>query len=520
MKKNINFILIILSIFYCKICAQNCDIEAEAAYSNLNFIINNAQKFCEKGDHVKEKKLAEQHRGQSEKIERKFKCYSPQAAISLWRASMHLGEFDEALMYAHSLAAHCEKFKLLDCSCVGESKLRTGLVYSAKGDDSLAIVEFKKSLINCPNNKLIEAFVLMKEGDKEKASNNLNKASIKYVEALNLLDEFIEVNNGAVHDFVEFIRGRCYCSKAEILLQQGECNEALPIFLMALRMAQINFDAKVIARCYYNIAHIYCLNSNYLIAAKNFDEAVKVAVKFGYNEIVVDSYNWLAYIKDLTGDFKQSYDFAVRALEIAKTIQYRIGIADAFNNFSYINRESGDNTALLSNAKSALALAKDEFYLEGMANAYYNISLYFWQSKHLKDSRAAIKEYSNLMLHAALEAQLPNRVIDSYNSLGDIFFIENELDSATNYFNLALNTSKVCEEKCGRYLVGIIDAYNGLGLVYKKMRKKDKSATNFYHALVLAEEIQYVDGIDIAKKGCEYATSSFPKILESKKTSK
>ncbi len=499
---------ILVAITSVKSFAQGCSDEASNAYKKVEYLVVNAQSSCEKGDHAKEKKLAQKYFTETRKIEAKYNCFSSTADWALWRASLHLGDFEAAFKHASNMYHHCETFSRTGCDCIGKSIIRKGIVYSAMGNDSMAINEYKKALAICQGYKLVTAFTVQQIGDSEKNKEKTTVALDKYTEAENIVEEFIRENNGEVDEFAELILGRCYCSRGEIYLQQSNCKEALPAFLTALHSSQISFDTKTMATCYFNIARIYDLNSKYTDALKNYSEAVKISSQMGYNETLVDSYLWMAIINEAQGNHSNAMKLTSDALEKAKSIQYKRGMVDAYNMNGFINRNQGNGDDLFSNAKLALAIAQDISYTEGIADAYDNMETYY---ENISDNNG-VRECVKLALRVAGSIDYSEVVADSYNAIGTVFKKEGKLDSALYNFNLALETAKTgCyNNKCGQYKEGMVDAYNNIGNIYKKRNKKDKACDNFYHALVIAEEISYQEGIENAKEGCAPPSEAMP----------
>jgi tetratricopeptide (TPR) repeat protein len=513
MNKILTISILVMSVAI-KTFAQECTDEAKLAYKNADNLITSAQSACGKGDHAKEKEYAEKYFNETRKIEAKYNCFSPVADWALWKSCLHLGDFNAALKHANNMYQHCETFARTGCDCLGKSIIRKGIVYSAMGNDSMAIIEYKKALAICKGYKLVTAFTDQQIGDSEKKKNNVNSAIDRYTEAENIIEAFAIENNGEVDEFSELILGRCHCSRGEIYLKQGNCSEALPAFLTALHSAQMTFDAKTIATCNYNIARIYDLNSKFTDAIKYYTEAIIISKQMGYNEILLDSYNRMSIINECHGNHSEAMKFASDALEKAKDIQYKQGMADAYNMKGFINRNQGNGDDLFSNTKSAAAIAEDIKYKEGMADAYYNMEVYY---ENKNDNKSA-REYARLALQVAASVDYSIIEADSYNGLGHTYKKEGKLDSALHYYNLALSKAKEGSYMlCGQYKEGMVDAYNNIGDIYKRQNKKDKAADNFYHALVIAEEILYQEGIDNSKKGCVPRPIATPPALQGRR---
>lgn len=113
------------------------------------------------------------------------------------------------------------------------------------------------------------------------------------------------------------------------------------------------------------------------------------------------------------------------------------------------------------------------------------------------------RQYAKLALQTADSIGYTLVVADAYNDLGDIVFkYKSNLDSALYFYNIALNkATDGSYRSCGKYVEGVVDAYNKIGNVYKRKGKKDKAYENHFHALEIAKEISYQEGIINAVNG-------------------
>ncbi len=92
---------------------------------------------------------------------------------------------------------------------------------------------------------------------------------------------------------------------------------------------------------------------------------------------------------------------------------------------------------------------------------------------------------------------------DSYNNIGDVYCKHGLLDSAIVFYKKALDkANEGTFIKCGKYKVGIVDAYNKIGCALLKKNKLDEAFTNFSFALALSQDefkTDYTLGIKTAQ---------------------
>ena len=486
-----------ISLLYIASFAQSaCSPDALEAYKKVDILVDKAKTLSKNGLYVEEKKCSQEAVNLTLKIQNKYNCFSPSAFYELSDACSNLGDFDGALKYAKNADQFCENFKMINCSCKSRSLFKIGNIYLAMGEDSLAIIEYKKAFDLCEKdgNKYMEAYILQTKGEVDRKNDKTVLALAEFSKAENIVKELGEEN-----DFTEFILGRCYCSKGLILLKQGDCSEALVKFLAALQLSESVYDRKIMSTCFFNVARIYNIDARYSDALKNYTQAIKISDQMGYKKITADSYFYMANIYESQGNLDNAIKFTSDGLELSKAINYKKGIVDAYNMFGFIKDDLGLDAELLANAKSALGIAKDIDYKEGIADAYNNLETYYEKKKDYKLAR----EYANLALRTADSVGYTQVMADAYNDLGDMFIKnQNIKDSALVYYGLALKIATNGDYKtCGKYIEAMVDAYNKIAYIYRLKGKKDLAYENYYHAIEVAKEISYQVGICTAENG-------------------
>jgi len=496
---------------------QGCTPQAIAEYDKVSELVNNAKQAGNNGDYKTQKSIAIKAVEISKRIERKYKCYSAIAYWALSDAYSNLGDFDNALRNSQESLNFCEKFKREDCKCKSTSEMKIGNAYSAMGNDSLALIEYKKALEICKyesGQKIMEAYILQATGSLEIRTGNINSAFDKFTQAENIIHEI-----GDSYEFSQYILGRCLTNKGIILYKRSQCDDALPKLLTGLQISKDVFDNKTIAISNYYIARIYDNKANYDEAISNYKEAINISSKMGDTLLMVDAYNFLGSIYTSKGFNELASETITISFNLSKMNEYKKGMVDAYNidawNKQVLFIDSNKTVIdILSQAKSALTMSMDIGYYEGMAEAYNNLETYY---ENIKDYKMA-KKYAKLALKLADSIDYVMVVADAYNDLGDICFKNNNhLDSALYYYTLSIQkSSNGSYNNCGIYKEGIIDSYNKIGNAYLKKNKKDEAYENFYHALEIAKEIMYLEGIDQAQNGIRTLKGLPPVIVKSR----
>ncbi|HWY34917.1 MAG TPA: hypothetical protein VNX68_09735, partial [Nitrosopumilaceae archaeon] len=183
MKQFLAYSVFLFLIFTTNSFAQNaCVPEAEEAYKKVYALVDKAKSFSKNGDYVQEKKYAQEAVNLSQNIQEKYKCFSPVAYWELSNACSNLSDFAGALKYATNADQFCETFKMIGCQCKSTSTFKIGTIYLAMGNDSMAVLEYKKAFDLCEKdgNKYMEAFILQSKGDIDKKNNNIELALNEY----------------------------------------------------------------------------------------------------------------------------------------------------------------------------------------------------------------------------------------------------------------------------------------------------------------------------------------------------
>ena len=493
------------------IAQGGCNDAAMKRYEEIKDLSTKAKKAGNDGDYDLQLQLAKKAVEISLEIKEKYKCYNIVGYWALTDAYLNIGNFNEASKNAQASLTFCEDFKESGCSIKSKTLMKIGGCYSAMGNDSLALKEFKKALDICKDEfgqKLMEAYILQATGTLELKSKNLNSAMDKLTKAENIIREV-----GATNDFSQQILGRCYASIGIILYKSGKCDDALPKLLTGLQIAKDVYDNKTTAICNYHIARIYDNKANYSEALDNYKEAIVISKKMGDTTLIVDTYNFMGSIYTSKGMDDIASETISQSFKLAKINGYKKGMVDSYNIDAWNNKELFIDSNMiaidiLSQAQNALTMAKDIGYKEGIAEAYNNLETYY---ENKKDYRLA-HQYAQLALSLADSIGYTMVVADALNDLGDIYFKTTvKADSAIYYYNLSIEKAKLGSyNDCGTYKEGIADSYNKIGNVYLKKKKIYNASENFYHALEIAKEIEYAEGKKVALEGINVVKGKLP----------
>ena len=196
-----------------------------------------------------------------------------------------------------------------------------------------------------------------------------NDSAIYYYDkALKLIADKVllpNVKNGYAEHFVNVI----YANKAEILLNQGELDSTLPIFIKELNSGKKFSEFNIVVGSYYNIARIFYLKNQPKIAIKYIDSTLSILKK--YHDVKVKklalnlkarSYLHLNEYKkaNLYFDIYQKYVDSLDAVKARKN--YMIDV---------VKHETNEK-------ESALLVSREQLKLKEKENLYQRLVLFIF----------------------------------------------------------------------------------------------------------------------------------------------
>jgi tetratricopeptide (TPR) repeat protein len=495
-----------------------CNNGGDKAYEKLdrNFI-EKCRVLGDSGQYDKQLQCSLKAVEETEKIQKKYRCFSNKAHFALSDAYYNLGNLQEALNSALKAFQFCETFNRDNCNCMSESKMRIGQAYEDMGQDTTAKKIYLEALELCEMDgaKLMEAMVLMTLGDLERSQGLFEEALIKFDMAENLIQFY-----GPKLEFSQRVLGRCNYNRGLIFFEQGKCESAFQKFEVAKNQSKMVHDRKNIAKCSLAIAKIHQIKSDFENALLNYQEAITISTIMKFDDIFVDSNAGIARIYTIQGKDEEAKAIAWESFKVAKESKNKVGMCNLYNidarNMAVLFAE--DSTKYKDNlfqAKTALTMAQQNAYKFGVAEAYINIAYYYLEKRDYRK----VRKYSNEAFLIADSMGYTNLVVDALINLGDVCFrMQNDKDSALYYYNLALNRAMNGSFMiCGEYKEGQVNSYIRMGDLFTKKHQHDIAYEKYAAARRIAIEISYKQGQVIAEKSLEVKKDGIPSINPEKK---
>lgn len=214
-------------------------------------------------------------------------------------------------------------------------------------------------------------------------------------------------------------------------------------------------------------------------AAKMADDIIQRSVSIGYPRGQGRGHNLKGSTYGIQGDYEEGLAELHKAIGIAKQIKDRRLEARTLNNFGNIYREKGDFGLALNYFEEALAIneaQKDELAtsinLTSIAQLLYD----------LNDFDSAL-DYALRCIPIFENAHDDNRVSNTYNVIGNIYFKQQKYKEAQQYFEKNLQNA---DQDSSAYII----ALSGIGKVHYKLNDFDSARKHLEQAYQDAIELE------------------------------
>lgn len=270
---------------------------------------------------------------------------------------------------------------------------------------------------------------------------------------------------------------------------------------------------------------LMALGSEYYLSSpsttfKYCNEAKDLSEKINYNDGLLNSYGWLAFLYEQEGKISNALSYYYRALNLSKKIGKKKDQGTILNNIAAIYKDQGKITEALTFHQQSLKIKKEIGDLDGVSASYNNIGLIYasqgkirealnYYSKSLKieeDARnndgistalgniAAVykdqREYEKAKEYYLRAIKINTKAGDKYgigyslNGIGGLYELMGNQKLALAYYNKAIQVRTEIDDKAG-----IANSLRNIGNVYKKVGKIPEAEASFQRSLANFEEL-------------------------------
>ena len=286
---------------------------------------------------------------------------------------------------------------------------------------------------------------LLRVINSEKVDNEIKGNTL-----LTLADYYLKINNDVLAEktyqrsleISKKIKNKQL--RAKILKQMGvyyfsknKPSKALIYFQKALLFYKYLRDTVKICTIYNNLAIIYRLKGNYILASEYIDKSLSLN-NYLFPETLADSYTINGSIYLYQNDFKKAILLYQKSLDISQKYHLESNIADNYNNLGQVQYvlENYDkaldyyNKALVINTKldDKQAIANN---LNNLGNVYLN-KKEFVKAKTFYTKALALNKFMNNEISLA----------NNYMNLGIIYYYEGRYSQTIKYFKRTLEINK------------------------------------------------------------------------------
>lgn len=295
---------------------------------------------------------------------------------------------------------------------------------------------------------------------------------------------------------IHFPKGeaQAYNNLGVVFAIQGNIDEATRLYQKALLLRQSLNDKKGVASLYNNIGNLQEEKGDYIAALENLQASLKIRQELQDTQRIARVLYNISYVHERMGNYPEALDYVIQHLELLEHLDDDYSRFNAYTLLGNINSELEVFDEALNYYQQSLKIAKtigDDYEL---GIAYNNLG-------NMLDDLAE-KEYKNEQFETALprfqealtylkkslefriktedtegEGDAHNNIGVVYKNLGSYFLKLEQQDSANAQFQRALvhlNKSLTIQEELDNRR-GIIEVYNGMGDVYRRLEQPEKA---------------------------------------------
>jgi len=250
-----------------------------------------------------------------------------------------------------------------------------------------------------------------------------------------------------------------------------------------------------------NIGFIYNNQGDIPKALEYFNKSLNILEEIGDKKGMAYSFNNIGAIYKNQGDIPKALEYYNKSLNIKEEIGDKQGMANSFINIGMIYNIQGDIPKALEYYNKSLNIREEIDDKQGMATSFNNIGYIYNNQASAAKSRQDIVgsdslinkalEYFNKSLNIQEEIGDKKGMALSFNNIGYIYNIQENIPKALEYYNKSLDIQELIVDKKGMAL-----SFNNIGSLYFKNNNIAQAKTELEKGYNLSKELGYPENIE------------------------
>ena len=231
---------------------------------------------------------------------------------------------------------------------------------------------------------------------------------------------------------------------------------------------------------YIGISHH--LTSEFDLALSNYKKSLRIFKKYEKNTFIARLYSNIGGIYEKKGEFNKAIKYQFQSIELLEKIGEKLGLASSFNNLAINYQKINKYELALSYYLKSYDIKKDIGDKTLFSTSYNNLGAIY---EKLGKEDLALKYYlKSIKLKEKYHPNNKDEIAVTFSNLGFVCKGKKDYTSALNYYKKALNLFQDIKNK-----YGIVNTKNNLARLYLDL--KDFQSTEIYldKSLTIAKKI-------------------------------
>ncbi|MFH2094431.1 MAG: tetratricopeptide repeat protein [Bacteroidota bacterium] len=235
-----------------------------------------------------------------------------------------------------------------------------------------------------------------------------------------------------------------------------------------------------LAESYNSIGNIYYYRGDYELAIENWLNALRIAERNNYMEIIAKCSGNIGLIYEQQKDYNNALEYHIKSLRLNKAMGNHKGIIASLRNISICHHFLGDADKELMYDMEALDMAKELGDSVEMAVTFNNIGTVYF---NLKDYSKAL-EYHTLAYDLFMRANNMKGIAEALANIGLNEVFKSEYDSASVHLYKSLSIANQSD-----YMLLVKTIYQYLSVLYEKKHDFKQAGIYFRKYLVIKDSL-------------------------------